>query len=218
MHAGRAARVQFNEVVLRAVTIGSLFALAALAAEHAVLTNGAVLRVDRHEVDGATVRLYLNGGTIEFPAALVARFEPEPRGTGLQPVTPPSQAPTPQDLVRLAAERYGLPPEFLASVAQAESAWRPDAVSSKGAVGLMQLMPATADLLGADPSDPAQNADAGARYLRELLLKYGYSAPLALAAYNAGPAAVDRHGGIPPYLETRQYVQRVLKQFQQNRK
>jgi soluble lytic murein transglycosylase-like protein len=82
----------------------------------------------------------------------------------------------------------------------------------------MQLMPATADLLGADPSDPAQNADAGARYLRELLLKYGYSAPLALAAYNAGPAAVDRHGGIPPYLETRQYVQRVLKQFQQNRK
>jgi soluble lytic murein transglycosylase-like protein len=111
-----------------------------------------------------------------------------------------------------------LPPEFVASVAAAESGYRTDAISGKGAVGLMQLMPATADLLGTDPNDPAENADAGARYLRELLLKYGYSAPLALAAYNAGPGAVDRYGDIPPYPETRAYVQRVLRQFQQNRK
>jgi hypothetical protein len=194
---------------------------AAAAGEHAVLTNGAVLRADRHEVDGGTVRLFVNGGTIEFPAALVARFEPV--GTGFQPAPgqaepPVPRLPTPQELVRQAAERHGLPPEFVASVAQAESAWRQEAVSGKGAVGLMQLMPATADLLGADPSDPAQNTDAGARYLRELLLKYGYSAPLALAAYNAGPAAVDRHGGIPPYRETREYVQRVLKQFLKDRR
>lgn len=198
-----------------------MLALSAAAAEHVVLTSGAVLRADRHEVEGATVRLYVNGGTIEFATALVERFEAEPPGrtdlaAGAVPKAPPP--PTPQELVRLAAQRYGLPPEFVASVAQAESAWRADAVSSKGAVGLMQLMPETADLLGADPGDPAQNAEAGARYLRGLLLRYGYSAPLALAAYNAGPGAVDRHGGIPPYRETRAYVQRVLKQYQQNRK
>jgi len=209
--------------VLRSVLLCSLLAAAGWAAEHAVLTNGAVLRVDRHEVEGATVRLFVNGGTLEFPAALVERFEPAP-GTGhsvppwtQQPVpgaTPPP--PSPQELLRQAAERWGLPVEFVASVAQAESAFRTHAVSPKGAVGLMQLMPATAAMLGADPNDPAQNADAGARYLRELLLRYGYSAPLALAAYNAGPAAVDRHAGIPPYAETRAYVQRVLKQFPRN--
>ena len=197
-----------------------LAALPALAAEHAILANGRILRVDRHELDGASVRLYVNGGTIEFPAALVAHFEPEPsgtglpRGTGLQPVAPLPQAPSPEELIRRAAQRWGLPPEFVASVAQAESAWRTDAISRKGAVGLMQLMPATAERLEADPTDPAQNADAGARYLRELLLKYGYSAPLALAAYNAGPGAVDRHGDIPPYPETRDYVRRVLRQYQ----
>jgi len=203
-----------------------LTALSALAAEQVVLTNGFVLRVDRHEVEGATVRLFVHGGTIEFPAALVACFEPGlPRGTGLQPVAWQAEPPAPQsptrssqELIRRAAERWGLPPEFVASVAAAESGYRTDAVSRKGALGLMQLMPATAELLGANPNDAAENADAGARYLRELLLKYGYSAPLALAAYNAGPGAVDRYGGIPPYPETRHYVQRVLQQFQQSRK
>ena len=223
---------------MRLIAVKLLLALAALAAEHVVLVNGAVLRADRHEVEGATVRLYVNGGTIEFPAALVAGFEaaavePVTRGTGLQPVGcstglpcgtglkpvgPPPQLPGPQELVRRAAERWGLPPEFVASVAAAESSYRTDATSPKGAIGLMQLMPATAELLGANPNDAAENADAGARYLRELLLRYGYSAPLAVAAYNAGPGAVDRHGDIPPYRETRQYVQRVLQQFQQNRK
>jgi hypothetical protein len=198
--------------VFRSIGLYSLLVAAGWAAEHAVLTNGSVLRVERHEIEGATVRLHLNGGTIEFPAALVERFEPV-LGTSPQPPTPQPPPPSPQDLLRQAAERWGLPVEFVASVAQAESALRTDAVSPKGAVGLMQLMPGTAAMLGADPNDPAQNADAGARYLRELLLRYGHSAPLALAAYNAGPAAVDRHAGIPPYSETRAYVQRVLKQF-----
>jgi len=205
--------------VLRSLVLCSLLAAVGWAAEHAVLTNGSVLRVDRHEIEGPTIRLYLNGGTLEFPAALVERFEPA-LGTGhtvppwtAQPVPGTAALPGPQELLRQAAERWGLPVEFVASVAQAESAFRTDAVSPKGAVGLMQLMPGTAAMLGADPNDPAQNADAGARYLRELLLRYGYSAPLALAAYNAGPAAVDRHAGIPPYAETRAYVQRVLKQF-----
>jgi len=198
--------------VLRSLVLCSLLAAAGWAAEHAVLVNGSVLRVDRHEIEGATVRLFINGGTLEFPAALVERFEPVPERSP-QPAAAQTQSRSPQELVRQAAERWGLPVEFVASVAQAENAFRTDAVSPKGAVGLMQLMPGTAAMLGADPTDPAQNADAGARYLRELLLRYGHSAPLALAAYNAGPAAVDRHAGIPPYAETRAYIQRVLKQF-----
>ncbi|RPI07710.1 MAG: lytic transglycosylase domain-containing protein, partial [Acidobacteriales bacterium] len=86
-------------------------------------------------------------------------------------------------------------------------------VSSKGAIGIMQLMPRTARALQADPADPEQNVDAGARYLRELLIKYlddPYQVRKALAAYNAGPAAVDRFDGIPPFPETQRYVRKVL--------
>lgn len=109
-----------------------------------------------------------------------------------------------------AAERkYGLPGGLLSAVAHAESGYRPDAVSSAGAIGLMQLMPDTAKSLGVDPADPAQAIDGAARLLKGELTKYG-SVPLALAAYNAGGPAVDRYGGIPPYPETQQYVQKVL--------
>ena len=83
------------------------------------------------------------------------------------------------------------------------------AVSPKGAIGLMQLMPGTAQALGANPYDPAQNVDAGARYLRDLLEKYNYGLRHALAAYNAGPAAVDKYHGIPPYSETINYIKRI---------
>jgi soluble lytic murein transglycosylase-like protein len=103
-------------------------------------------------------------------------------------------------------------------VVAAESAYRAEAVSPKGALGLMQLMPATARELGADPTDPRQNLDAGARYLRGLLIQYGHSPELALAAYNAGPGAVNRHGGVPPYRETRSYIQRVLRLYHQLQK
>jgi soluble lytic murein transglycosylase-like protein len=121
--------------------------------------------------------------------------------------------PDPKELVTQAALRHGLPPDLVHSVAQVESGYRQDAVSPKGAIGLMQLMPQTARELRVDPSNPEQNADAGARYLRELLLKYlddPYQLRKALAAYNAGPAAVDRYKGIPPYPETINYVRKVL--------
>jgi soluble lytic murein transglycosylase-like protein len=97
---------------------------------------------------------------------------------------------------------------------RAESGLNPAALSPKGAIGLMQLMPDTARDLGADPSKPAENADAGARYLRDLLAKYENDpnqVVLALAAYNAGPAAVEKYHGVPPYRETREYILRVLK-------
>jgi soluble lytic murein transglycosylase-like protein len=106
-----------------------------------------------------------------------------------------------------------VPSAFVHSVAKAESAYRTGAISHKGAIGLMQLMPATAQALKADPYDPKQNAEAGVRYLKELLIKYDHSARLALAAYNAGPGAVDRYSGVPPYGETRRYVDRVIRDY-----
>ena len=108
-----------------------------------------------------------------------------------------------------AAARHGVPVQLLAGVARAESGFDASAVSPAGAVGLMQLMPATARGLGVDPRDPAQAVDGAARLLASHLDRFG-SVPLALAAYNAGPGAVQRYGGIPPYPETQQYVRRVL--------
>ena len=125
------------------------------------------------------------------------------------------QAASPRQLVERAANKAGLPPELVHSVAKAESALRVDAVSPKGAIGLMQLMPGTAAQLQANPRDPEQNADAGAMYLRELLLKYNGDVAKALAAYNAGPGAVDKYKGVPPYRETRTYVNRVIRTYRQ---
>jgi soluble lytic murein transglycosylase-like protein len=116
-------------------------------------------------------------------------------------------------MVRDAAARYALPASFVESVAKVESAMKPNAVSPKGAIGVMQLMPATAKALSADPSDPEQNIDAGTRLLRELLLKYNGDVANALAAYNAGEGAVDRYQGIPPYRETQSYVDRVIRNY-----
>ncbi len=96
---------------------------------------------------------------------------------------------------------------------KAESGFKPDALSPKGAIGLMQLMPETARTLGVDPHDPSQNARGGAQYLRDLLSRYENDPNqvlLALAAYNAGPAAVERYHGVPPYAETRAYVAAIL--------
>jgi len=115
-----------------------------------------------------------------------------------------------RELVEEAARRHGLDPSLVHAVVQAESGYNPYATSPAGAQGLMQLMPATARALGVrDPYDPAQNVEAGARYLRGLLDRFG-DVRLALAAYNAGPGAVQRYGGVPPYAETRAYVERVL--------
>jgi soluble lytic murein transglycosylase-like protein len=121
---------------------------------------------------------------------------------------------SPAGLAQSAAHKYALPAEFVTGVMKAESGLNPAALSPKGAIGLMQLMPDTARDLGADPSRPAENADAGTRYLRDLLAKYENDpnqVVLALAAYNAGPAAVEKYHGVPPYRETHDYILRVLK-------
>ena len=114
------------------------------------------------------------------------------------------------DLIDRSARSRGLPPALVKAVIAAESAFDSQAVSHKGAQGLMQLMPETAASLGvANPFEPSQNVGGGAQYLRRMIDRYG-DLGRALAAYNAGPTAVDRYGGIPPYRETRAYVERVL--------
>ena len=201
------------------------FACSALAGEFAVLASGARLYAERHQSDGGKVTLYNKTGSTEMDAAQVVRFEPddappaEPAAPA--PATPaatiPAQAAKPVNVAEMvdnAARKYGLPPAFVRAVVAAESGYRADAVSRKGAIGLMQLMPATARELGADPNVPEQNVDAGARYLRDLLLKYDNHAYHALAAYNAGPGAVDKYHGVPPYSETRSYILSVLRKWQ----
>jgi soluble lytic murein transglycosylase-like protein len=193
-----------------------LLAAPGWAGEYAVLANGFRIHAERHETAGASVRLYTKDGVTEVPAASVASFEAE--DVVAPPVMPPKvDAPLPvsdtRTLVRDAAIRSGLPPTLVESVARVESALRPEAVSPKGALGVMQLMPATARMLDADPHDTAQNIDAGARLLRELLIKYGGDVVKALSAYNAGEGAVDRYRGMPPYPETQDYVDKVIRTY-----
>jgi len=193
-----------------------ILTLPAWAGEYAVLANGFRIHAERHETAGASVRLYTRDGVTEVPTDSVASFEAEEY---IAPsVAPPKvDAPLPvrdtRTLVRDAALRSGLPPSLVESVARIESALRPEAVSPKGALGVMQLMPATARQLDADPRDTAQNIDAGARLLRELLIKYGGDVVKALSAYNAGEGAVDRYRGMPPYRETQDYVDKVIRTY-----
>ena len=192
--------------------------------EYAVLTTGFRIHADRHETDGATVRLIDGTGVTELPALSISGFEVDeptpalapapPAPVAVQPVAP---APVdPRQSIEEAARLTGVPAPLLHSVARAESGYRADAVSRKGAIGLMQLMPATAAAMNADPHDAGQNAYAGALYLRQLLLQYqgtDHQVSRALAAYNAGPGAVQKYKGVPPYRETREYVNRVIERY-----
>jgi len=193
----------------------------ASAGEYAVLASGARMYVDRHEIDGTHVRMYYGTGYTEMPASYVAAFEAEePPAPAPAPVEPApavalpaasAPAPSPEELADAAADRYGVPRLLVRSVMAAESGFQPDALSPKGAIGLMQLMPGTAQDLGVDPRDPAQNVDAGVRYLRALLDRYDWGRWRTLAAYNAGPGAVDKYHWVPPYRETIDYVIRIDK-------
>ncbi|MEP5731924.1 MAG: transglycosylase SLT domain-containing protein [Sulfitobacter sp.] len=109
------------------------------------------------------------------------------------------------NLAKQAAQQHGVPVDLFLRLVQQESGWNASAVSHAGAIGLAQLMPGTAKLLRVDPTDPAQNLEGGARYLKQQYRTFG-TWKLALAAYNAGPGAVKKHGGVPPYKETRNYV------------
>ncbi|MBI2680218.1 MAG: lytic transglycosylase domain-containing protein [Candidatus Solibacter usitatus] len=207
--------------MVRTLIVVLALTVTAWAGEYAVLGSGFRIHVDRHESAGKVVRLYYGSGVTELAADAIVGFEADEivaeKASEPAAVTTPVAAPSsPRALVEEAARKHGLPPEFLHSVAAAESGYRADAVSPKGAIGLMQMMPGTAKAYGADASVPEQNVDAGARYLRDLLLKYrgdDHQVSRALAAYNAGPGAVERYHGVPPYQETQDYVARVIRDY-----
>lgn len=188
------------------------------AGEFAVLTNGFRIHADRHEVESGRVKLYSGAGVMEMAAEEIAAFEQEEAGPAAVEATGAAKTVEPapvvaKDMFAAAAEKHGLPVELVKSVVRAESNFNAKAISPKGAIGLMQLMPETARELGVDPNVPEQNVDAGTRYLRDLLIKYEGNedqVARAVAAYNAGPGAVDKYKGVPPYAETQVYVRRVL--------
>jgi soluble lytic murein transglycosylase-like protein len=157
---------------------------------------------------------------LDSPGAVLSQMarilHPEAPSTApvVEKKTPEPQTDSKASLEALAqktAAKYGVNASLVNSVINAESGFDPKAVSHAGAQGLMQLMPSTAQELGVtNPLDPVQNVDGGVRYLRDMLDRYSHNVPLALAAYNAGPGAVDHAKGIPDFPETQDYVQKVL--------
>jgi len=209
----------------RLVMVAFAASMTLSAAEYAVLTTGFRLRAERHETAGDRVRLIAKDGSVtELPASSVVRFEADDFVPA--PVEKPVLEPAPDysrkgldKLVTQLGRQLQLHPALVHSVIEAESNYDPDAVSPKGAVGLMQLMPETArELAVEDRRNPHQNVRGGTAYLKQMLDRYAGSRDQllkALAAYNAGPANVDRYDGMPPYEETRAFVGRVIRRFLQ---
>jgi Transglycosylase SLT domain len=217
--------------------------LSALSAEVAVLRNGFTIRCERKQQSGNTTRLFTKGGFLDVPTADIASFEPDDTpdvpaappdaehsttappaapvqpavastAAGATPALAPATAANLDQVVREASSRHQLDPDFVNSVIKAESNFQSRAVSRKGAQGLMQLMPGTASQLGvADPFDPRANVEGGTTYLSHLLDLYNNDPIKALAAYNAGPNRVEQYHGLPPYMETRAYVARIVRDY-----
>ncbi len=193
------------------------------AAERVILANGFDLRCNHHAQVGDVIRLYMSSGDgsyIEIKPDEITGYEavPDPPASPLTPGKSNRDAKlSPADLHEMlsnAGEQHNLDSDLLASVVKAESNGNSHAVSRAGARGLMQLMPKTAAEHGVSDSFEAEaNVRGGSTYLNELLIRYHDNIAMALAAYNAGPAAVDRYHGIPPYHETRAYVARVIHEF-----
>ncbi len=188
------------------------------------LLHGFTLHAEAAEwIDGALI-LQVDGGELRLAREDVRALETLDSGeaatvmAAVAETEQPQATPSVPELIREAAARNGLPEEFVRSVAQAESGLRTGAMSPKGALGVMQLMPATAAALGVDPHKPAENIEGGARLLRTLLLQYQHQPDQvrrALAAYNAGAGAVQKYDGVPPYRETQVYIERVLNRYRQ---
>jgi soluble lytic murein transglycosylase-like protein len=190
----------------------SLAAAAPARAEIVMLASGQTLKLESHRAEGELIALVLaGGGEVHLPPAAIRGFVPD------EVIEEVAAAKGGEDIVAIverAARRHGLEPALVLAVVSVESAFKPQAVSPKGAQGLMQLMPRTAASLGVeDAFDPEQNVDAGVRHLESLVRLYDGNLTRALAAYNAGQGAVARHGGVPPYRETRAYVKKVLERY-----
>lgn len=214
---------------MRRLSVLFLIAAATVpAGEFVRMRNGARIEIDRHEQQGNDVFLYSKQNIQIVDISEIERFESAtpPAAAGAAAASAKAQdpdAPPPADtpihkLINESAERNGVPPRLVHAVANSESRYQQGARSYAGAIGVMQLMPSTARHFGADPYDPAQNIEAGTRFLRELLRRYEgepNQVELALAAYNAGPGAVDYYGGVPPYTETVRYVQKTMRAYRE---
>lgn len=215
-----------------ALVLLALFGTAAAhAGERITLTSGFTVDCLRHETSGTRLRLILASSDpanpaanyMDVPAASVATIDAIPDPPATPHLATAAAAPAAASSISAAAlhpllahagEAHRIDEDLLASIVRAESGGNPHAVSRTGARGLMQLMPATAAHLGVhDAFAPSDNINGGTAYLDSLLTRYHDNLALAVAAYNAGPGAVDRFGGIPPYRETRAYVARVIREF-----
>ena len=214
----------YNYKLMRAVLLTVVLSISIAAPARAELVffqSGRAMSVRAIRSEGDEIVLQLRaGGDIHCDRSLIVKVEPdevpypeetaEATGPDVPAADPPVIPDRYRDLVTTTAARHGIDPRVVNAVIRVESAYDSRAVSPKGARGLMQLMPATGRQYGAlDLFDPKVNIDAGVRYLKKLLSRYDL--PLALAAYNAGEAAVDRFGGIPPFRETQDYVSRILR-------
>ena len=179
------------------------------------LRSGRTLAVSGYEFEETRVVLHLHGGgQVVCDRSLILRIEPgislassKQFATAVVPPLPPKPF---AEIIDAASMRHGVNPALVSALIEVESAYRPDAVSPKGAMGLMQLMPDTArEYAVTDPYDPTANIEAGTRHLRALLDRYGVNS--ALAAYNAGEGPVQKFGGVPPYPETRRYITKIIK-------
>jgi hypothetical protein len=222
----------------KTLAIGALLALAQLSAfagEIAVLRNGFSIHFERKEQNGNSTRLYIGKGFMDIASDQIESFAvdetpvlPDPPAPSAVPpastlpsvanqaVAPaqPAQAVDIDQVVRDAASKNRLDPDFVSSVIRAESNFKTHAVSKKGAQGLMQLMPGTAAQLGVtDPFDAKANVEAGTSYLSSLLSLYHDDPIKALAAYNAGSFRVKQYNGVPPYRETRAYISKIVRDF-----
>jgi soluble lytic murein transglycosylase-like protein len=210
----------------------ALFALLAMAvpasAEIVFLSSGRTLSVKSHRVDGDRIVLTLrSGGEVTCDKNIVEKVEPD-EVPYLDPDTPKPAEPeaaaaqtqpddslldgTPYgEIIASVSEAQGVNPMLVRALIQVESKFRPTARSRKGAMGLMQLMPSTAREYNVrNPFEPKANIEAGIKHLKALIERFGSSLELGLAAYNAGPGAVEKFNGVPPYRETRDYVSRIL--------
>lgn len=183
-------------------------------ADYAVLRSGERLHITSYELVGDVMRLTLPGGRVDMPASEVVSIEPEDIFTP-NPAQPAAVGPF-SEIIRAAAKKHGVDELLITCVIAEESNFNPRAISPRQAAGLMQLLPSTAARFGVrDVFDPAQNIEAGTRFLKELLDHYRGDLKFALAAYNAGPEVVTRFGGVPPYNETRNYVKHITSRYAQ---
>ncbi len=201
---------------MSAAALSGLQPIAATAAGERVQQLQALLAQVEHGPTVAASKTFasaLDSAQTELPTANTDAISATPTTAAYDSTTlaPASGDATYAPLIEQAAARYGLDPSLLSGLIEQESGFDPTASSSAGAQGLTQLMPSTAASLGvSEPLNPAQSIEGGARYLSQLLNQFGGNTADALAAYNAGPGAVEQYGGVPPYAETQQYVTKVL--------